>query len=120
MKFGDRIRDLRKAKCLGQRALAELIGTSFTYISKIENQRLDFGEYPSEAMIHKLAEALDANETELLVLAEKVPQRIRQRVFQRPEAFMRIADLDDQALDAVLKKLPASTVKSRQVRRSSK
>jgi len=62
MKVGERVRDLRKAKNLGQNALPEMVGTSFTYISKIDNQCLDFGEYPSEAMIHKLAEALDIDE----------------------------------------------------------
>jgi transcriptional regulator with XRE-family HTH domain len=97
MRFGEKIRQLRQAKNLGQRALAEMVGTSFTYISKIENEKLDFGDYPSEAMIHKLAEALDADEDELLVLAEKIPAKIKRRVLQRPEAFSRLADLNHRA-----------------------
>ena len=105
MRFGEKIRQLRQAKALGQRALAEKVGTSFTYISKIENEKLDFGDYPSEAMIHKLADALEADEDELLVLAEKIPEKIKKRVLQRPEAFSRLADLDDQKLDEVLKAL---------------
>ncbi len=35
MRFGEKIKELRKAKNLGQRALAEQVGISFTYLSKI-------------------------------------------------------------------------------------
>ncbi len=102
MRFGEKVRVLRKAKNLGQRALADAVGVSFTYISKIENHRLDFGDYPSEVVIEKIAAALDADTTELLVLAEKVPEPIRRRVLERPDAFRRIAKLDDRELDEVL------------------
>ncbi len=102
MKFGERIRELRKAKGLGQRALAQMVGVSFTYISKVENHQLDFGEYPSEELIQKLAVALEADEEELLILAEKVPPVIRQRVMERPDAFGVFARLDDRALDRLL------------------
>lgn len=102
MRFGEKVRVLRKAKNLGQRALADAVGVSFTYISKIENHRLDFGDYPSEEVIEKIAVALDADATELLVLAEKVPEPIRRRVLERPDAFGKIAKLDDRELDEVL------------------
>jgi transcriptional regulator with XRE-family HTH domain len=102
MKFGQRVKELRKAKNLGQRGLAERVGVSFTYISKIENHQLDFGEYPSDDLIRKLAKALDADEEGLLLLAEKIPEQIRKRVLQRPDAFRTLASLDDEALDAVL------------------
>src|SRR3954451_7768719 len=105
MKFGQRLRELRKEKRLGQRALAERVGISFTYISKIENHQLDFGEYPSDDLIRRLAKALDADEDELLLLAEKIPDRIRRRVIERPDAFQKIASLDDKALDRLLKQL---------------
>lgn len=45
MWFGSRIRELRKAKNNPQSALAEAVGVSFTYISKIENEKLEFGDY---------------------------------------------------------------------------
>ncbi len=108
MKFGDRIRELRRSKKLGQRALAEIIGTNFTYISKIENHRLDFGDYPSEEMIHKLADALEVDEEQLLLLAEKVPSKIKQIIFKRPELFQLIAELDEKALDALTHQLTDS------------
>src|SRR3954468_16177806 len=99
MRFGQKIRELRRAKNPRQRGLAGGVGTSFTYISKIENEKLDFGDYPSEEMIRKLAKALDADEDELMLLAEKIPEAIRKRVLQRPDAFRKLAALDDDTLD---------------------
>jgi transcriptional regulator with XRE-family HTH domain len=105
MKFGQRIRQLRNQKRLGQRGLAALVGVNFTYISKIENEKLDFGDYPSEELILRLAGALDADADELLLLARKIPEPIRERVLERPEAFRRLAALDDAALDRILSRL---------------
>ena len=53
-------------------------------------------------MIVKLAEALEVDADMLLVLAEKVPPSIKQRVIERPEAFRTIATLDDKALDKLV------------------
>ena len=74
MTFGEKIRELRKAKNLSQRDLAAKVKVNFTYISKIENEKLDFGDYPSEELILKLAKALEADADELLILAKKVPE----------------------------------------------
>jgi HTH-type transcriptional regulator, competence development regulator len=103
MRFGQKIRQLRQAKGLGQRALAQQVGSNFTYISKIETGKLDYSSYPSEAMIHKLAEALDADEDELLLLAEKIPEKIKTMVLQRPEAFRKLAELDGRKPDKLLR-----------------
>ena len=108
LKFGTRLRELRKGKNLGQRALAGLVGVSFTYVSKIENEKLDFGDYPSEELIVRLARALDADADELLILAEKVPEAIRRRVLQRPDAFRRLAMLDDETLDRIIESVKTS------------
>jgi len=70
-----------------------------SYISKVENEKLHFGDYPSEKFIHKLADELKADEDELLLLADKVPATIRKRIRQRPELFRQIAKMDKQALD---------------------
>ena len=104
-KFGDQVRQLRRAKGLGQRALAKMVGISLTYVSKIENHRLDFGDYPSTDVILRIAGALEAAEDELLILAKKIPERIRQRVLERPDAFSKLAELDDKALDRVLEQV---------------
>ena len=118
MRFGQRIRELRKDKGLGQRALGKLVGVSFTYISKVENHQLDFGECPSEELIRKLAKALDTDEDELLLLAEKIPEPIRKRVLQRPDAFRKLASLDDKTLDAVLVQIDGTATPRPRARRT--
>jgi transcriptional regulator with XRE-family HTH domain len=105
MTFGERVRELRKAKNLTLRDLAAKVKVSFTYLSKIENHKLDFGDYPGESLIRKLAKVLEADEDELLLLAEKIPDDIRRRVVQRPDAFRKIAKLDDEELDKLLEEL---------------
>jgi hypothetical protein len=49
--------------------------------------------HPSDALICKLAKALDGDADELLILAKKVPERIKRRVLERPDAFRKLADL---------------------------
>lgn len=105
MTFGERLRELRKAKNLSQRALAEKIGIDFTYLSKVESEKLDFAQYPSEGLIRKLAEALKADVDELLLLAKKIPPDIRDRVIERPDAFRKIASVDDKTLDEIVKQI---------------
>jgi transcriptional regulator with XRE-family HTH domain len=100
--FGGRVRQLRKTKGLSLRQLAPQVGVGFTYLSKVETGRLDFGEFPSEELIRKLAKALGGDLDELLLLAKKIPEPIRQRVLERPEAFRKLAALDDETLDIVL------------------
>ncbi len=41
MNFGVRIRDLRRSKRLTQRELADRLEVDFTYMSKIENNKID-------------------------------------------------------------------------------
>ena len=105
MRFGEKVRELRKARQMGQRSLAEACGVSFSYISKIENHRLDFGDFPSEAVVEKLAAALGADAIDLVVLAEKVPEPIRRRVLERPDVFRKLALLDDATLDSLVGRL---------------
>ena len=105
MQFGEKVRELRKAKNLTQRDLADKVAVNFTYISKIENGKLDFGDYPSDDLVRRLAKALGANTDEFLLLAEKMPKQIRKRVMERPDAFRKIAQLDDKALDKLMEEL---------------
>lgn len=102
MTFGERVRELRHAKGWSLRDLAAKVDVGFTYLSRVETGRMNFGDYPSDALIHRLADALDADEEELLVLAERIPERIKERVLQRPDVFGALADCDDKTLDRVL------------------
>ena len=111
MKFGETIRELRQERNLSQRELAAIVDVTFTYISKIENHKLDFGDHPSEDMICKLAAALGADEDTLLILAEKVPPTIKQRVMERPEVFRKFAQLDDRTLDQLVEQADKKDVR---------
>ncbi len=110
MRFGERVRELRLQRKLTQQKLAEKIGVTVGYISKVEKERLQFGDYPSEKFIHKLADALQCDEDELLLLTDRVPPAIQMRVLERPEAFRRIAELDDKTLDRLLDQIESNRV----------
>ena len=116
MKFGERVRALRKAKGWSLRVLAEKVDVGFTYLSRVENERLNFGDYPSDALIHRIADALEADEEELTVLAQRVPDRIRRRVLQRPDVFGALANCDDKMLDKVLGTIGGKAKEKRRVK----
>jgi len=82
--------------------LAAKVDVGFTYLSRVENERLNFGDYPSDALIHRLADALQTDEEELLILAKRVPERILKRLLQRPDVFGALAECDDKMLDKLL------------------
>lgn len=71
MSFGKRIKELRTARGLTQRQLADLAHVDFTYLSKIENDRLE--HTPSIKALQDLARALKVDELELMQLANKLP-----------------------------------------------
>ena len=108
MKFGDRVRQLRQEKGWTLRDLAAQVDVGFTYLSRIENERLNYGDYPSDALIHRLADALEADEEELLILAKRVPGPIHMRVLQRPDAFRAFATCDDKTLDRLMTQIGRS------------
>ena len=61
-----------------------LMADADTYLSRVETGNMTCGEYPSEALIHRLADALDADEDELLLMTKKLsppppldPRRIK-------------------------------------------
>lgn len=105
MTFGQKVRELRTAKNLTQRDLAERIGINFTYVSKIENDKLEQDQSPKEETIKKLAEVLGGDQDELLLLARKIPEHIKQRMIERPDVFRKMASLDDETLNKIMKSM---------------
>lgn len=101
MQFGERVRELRLLRGLTQQIIADRMSVSVSYISKVENGKLHFGDYPSEKFIYKLADELQAEEDELLLLADKVPASIRNRIRQRPGLFRKLAKMDKRSLDDI-------------------
>jgi transcriptional regulator with XRE-family HTH domain len=69
--LGGRVRELRRARRFTQRQLAERAHIDFTYLSKIENEKLE--HTPSIRTLQDLASALEVDELELMSLANKVP-----------------------------------------------
>jgi HTH-type transcriptional regulator, competence development regulator len=100
-KFGDRIRELRKAKGYSLRQLAPLVGVGFSYLSKVERGRLDFEGTASESLVHRLADVLETDEEELLLLAHHIPRSIADKIFENPEVFRQLARCTDRQLKAI-------------------
>ena len=100
MDFSERLRSLRKQAQLSQRDLAERIGVDFTYLSKIENGRV---EPPSEAVLkgiaRELAGELHQDETgladELITLAGKIPSDLAETLSRNPGAVQFLRSLGD-------------------------
>ncbi|MEO1982167.1 MAG: helix-turn-helix domain-containing protein, partial [Fuerstiella sp.] len=102
---GQRIREIRKQRNLTQRELAERVGINFTYLSRVENDRLDAEQTPREETLQKIAKALRADPDELLLLARRIPDAFRDRILAKPGIFRRILKLSDNALEEMLEGL---------------
>ena len=105
MEFPERLRSLRKEAQLSQRELAGKIGVDFTYLSKIENRRV---QPPSEAVLKniskELAGALGKDETdladELITLAGKVPSDLAETLVRNPQAVRFLRSIGDDVRSA--------------------
>jgi transcriptional regulator with XRE-family HTH domain len=88
--FGDLLREKRRQAGLSQRRLAELAGLDFSYISKLENNRL---AAPAAETVLRLAELLSCPAEELLAAAGKLPGEVGQNLSSNVEAvrFLREA-----------------------------
>ena len=93
--FGLAIKTLRKERRITQRDLAEKAGVDFTYISKMENDQLK--NSPSVETIIKIADILATDADNLILLAKKVPETIRETI------------VDDDLAVALLRKMPSMT-----------
>ena len=106
MDFPLRLRALRREAGLSQRGLAERVNVDFTYLSKIENGRV---EPPSETVLKNiaavLAEALELDTTELsdelITLAGKIPSDLAETLARNPGAvrFLRSLGNDVRSAD---------------------
>ncbi len=74
MRFGGHLRKVRKERGLTLRQLAAEAGIDFTYLSKIENDRV--GYTPGAETIRELARILKVDPIEFLTLADKLPKEL--------------------------------------------
>jgi transcriptional regulator with XRE-family HTH domain len=72
-KFGEKLRELRKGAGLTLRELAVKVSVDCSYLSKIENGVLP---PPSEKVILHLAEILEVDKDDLIILAGRIPPDI--------------------------------------------
>lgn len=74
--FGQKLKELRDKKKISLRDLASQVGLSAGYISQLENNKVNVSGLPAPDNISKLAAALNADETELALLAGKLSNEI--------------------------------------------
>lgn len=79
--FGERLRRARHARRLTLRQLADLVAVDFTYLSKLENDRLP---PPADLTIERLSEVLGVDSDDLYAVARKVPTGLRRKVKEAP------------------------------------
>jgi len=107
LSFGDHLRELRKAKGLSQKELADKVGIDFTYLSKIETRN---AAPPGEETLRKLAAALGTDAEDLIFKAGKVPKDIGEVVTKSAAATMLMRGMKDkefteEQLEACLREL---------------
>lgn len=111
--IGQRIREIRKSRNLTQRELADRVGINFTYLSRVENDRLDDEQTPREETLQRIAKALDADPDELLLLARRIPDSYRDRILSRPGVFRKLLNLSDADLEDLVRQLEQHARNSR-------
>lgn len=72
--FGQTLRELRRSKSVSQRELAQKVGVDFSYISKVENDRLP---PPAADTIVKICQELGVPPDELLASTGKMPTDVK-------------------------------------------
>lgn len=80
--FGQYLKKIRLAHNVSQRELAKNIGVDYTYLSKIENGKL---EPPAEDTIKKIANYLGENADNLILLANKIPSDYKEVLKSDPQ-----------------------------------
>lgn len=105
--FGYALRELRRGAKLSQRELANRIGVDFSYISKIENERLP---PPSADTIVEICRILEVKPEELLALTGKIPSNVQKtlsgsRAAQEFLSQIQGMDLTDEEWKIMVKSL---------------
>ena len=98
--FPERLRELTKAARLSQKALAQKVGVNFTYLSKIENGRV---EPPRESVLQRIAKELAGElgmdeielSDELITLAGKIPSDLSETLSRNPEIIRFLRSVGD-------------------------
>ncbi|MCZ2340881.1 MAG: helix-turn-helix domain-containing protein [Bacteroidales bacterium] len=82
--FGQVLRERRLEKGFTLRKFADLMDISPTYLSQVEQCNVD---PPTAERIKQMAEALDVNPDEWIVLADRLPNDLPGIIKQQPSVF---------------------------------
>ncbi len=93
--FGQRLKEIRRAKSISQRLLAEKVGVDFSYISKIENDRLP---PPAAATIERICGVLKIPNEELMTGSGKMSEDLKEFITSTPEAMRLLSELRTKKL----------------------
>lgn len=85
MTFGFLLRKLREREGIGIKKLAPDLKVSYTYLSKLENNKV----LPSEDVVGRIAEYFDYNRDSLLLAADKIPDDVLRILKSNPEETIR-------------------------------
>jgi transcriptional regulator with XRE-family HTH domain len=94
--FGEKLKQIRRLKSISQRELAAKVGVDFSYVSKLENDRLS---PPSSETIEKMCAILGVPVEDLLVLARKPPTGAVEIMSSSPDALKFFQDARSMNLD---------------------
>jgi transcriptional regulator with XRE-family HTH domain len=83
--FGDLLRATRVAKGYTLRKFAELVDVSPTYLSQIEQGKVE--RPPTAERVRAMAMALGQNADEWIALAGRVPDDVREIIRSRPDTI---------------------------------
>jgi transcriptional regulator with XRE-family HTH domain len=117
MTFGKMIREIRHGKEWSLRDLAAKVNVGFPYLSRVENEQLNFGDYPSDALTHRFADALEVDAQELQIMAKRVPEPVKKRFLQCPDGFRAFAGCADETLDKLMTEI-GKTPKPRKAKKN--
>ena len=80
MTFGSVLRSLRRKHGIGIKKLGPDLDLDYTYLSRLENDRVR----ASEEVIERISRYFDYDKDELMLLAERIPEDIKQILKDNP------------------------------------
>ena len=84
MTLGSKLRTLRLSRGISIKKLAPELSLNYTYLSKLENDKV----IPSEAVIERISRYYGYDRDELMLLADRIPDDIRQILRENPQAAL--------------------------------
>jgi transcriptional regulator with XRE-family HTH domain len=83
--LGNRLRQLRLRRGVGIKGAAPALGVCYSYLSKIENQKV----IPSDSVIERMAAYYHADAEELFLLADRIPEDVKTILRNNPQEALR-------------------------------